>query len=72
MTKQEFLESMVDFKSLRDKSDEEISKWAQAKWEALLETDYWQDRDNYPYIQLFVRYMKDYIPEFGDPTIKSD
>jgi hypothetical protein len=72
MNKQKFLESMIDFKSLQDKSDEEIAVWAQDKWKTLLETDYWQDRDNYPYVQLFVRYMKDYIPELNGASAESD
>jgi hypothetical protein len=72
MTKRQFLESMVDFQSLSGKSDEEVAKWAQKKWADLLETDYWQDRDNYSYIQLFVRYMKDYVPELQSASGESD
>jgi len=58
-----FLQDMVNFDALVDKTESEISEWAQEKWHELLNTNYWENPDNIYYIQLFVKYMTKYIPE---------
>lgn len=71
-TKQDFLDSMIDFKSTRTMADAELSVWAQEKWAQLKKNGYGQESDSQDYIRLFVRYFGYYVPELnGEPTDQS-
>lgn len=73
MTKEEFLDSMIDFTQLAGKSEDEIAKWARDKWSVLMENEWWSDPEAQQYVMVFARYMKGYAPDlFVSKTEKSD